>query len=54
LKLSQNSSFLFQVIKIQRLFRRFLARKQALQMMLKQQLSEDEMSQEDIDENLKP
>ena len=51
---AKNCCGLFEVIKIQRLFRRFLARKQALQMMLKHQLSEDEMSLEEMDDNLKP
>ena len=44
----------FQVIRIQRLFRRFLARKHARQLILMQELSDDELSLEDLDENLKP
>jgi hypothetical protein len=44
----------FQVVKIQRLFRRFLARKHARQMILMHQLSDEEISLEDLDENLKP
>jgi hypothetical protein len=45
--------FVFQVIKIQRLFRRFLAKKHARQLMLMHELSEDELSLEDVEENNK-
>jgi hypothetical protein len=44
----------FQVAKIQRLFRRFLARKHARQLILMQELSDDEVSIEELEENLKP